>query len=94
MADYQIVAVRHDPPGHPRDHTRIVQVKTREGLVMPVRPDVVNYIERGTHRFWVNDPDTNELVLVETYQLHPGVRHIRTKPNSTKKDNLDSLPAF
>lgn len=94
IASYEIVRTSQYPRGNPPEHSRIVEVEVAGGERFKVAP-VVAWIDRNEHQFWVRDPDTRKLVQVETYyDTNLSRRHIRTRPNSTTKDNLDSLPTY
>lgn len=69
----------------------ITHVKLAGGTVETVA-QVVGYIDRGMEYFYTTSANTK--AIVET--VHPFGRpaYIRTKANSTTKDNLLSLPRF
>jgi len=50
----------------------------------------IQEIEYGTHRYYVQDGSGRQ-AAVRVYQS-AGRKHLRTDPNATCSDNLDSLP--
>ncbi|KKX52426.1 DUF3892 domain-containing protein [Brevibacillus borstelensis] len=90
MASYQITHVRlSDSNSTSTEH--ITHVKLSGGTV-ETKADVVKYIDGGHEYFYTTS--SNSKAYVET--VHPVGRpaYIRTKANSTTKDNLLSLPRF
>lgn len=93
MGRYQIVCTRQWPPNEPPDHARIVEVGLPGGDRLYRVDDIVTWIDRREHEFYTVDPYTGLAVGVVTCHCAGGTRqHIKTKPNQTKRDNLDSLP--
>lgn len=54
---------------------------------MVSKADAVTHISRSVHRYYVQD-SLGERAEVRIY----GGQHLRTDPNSSCRDNLDSLP--
>jgi hypothetical protein len=55
-------------------------------------PEALDWMDRGSATFSVKDPHTGLSVAVQPCACGTGPKHIKTKPNKTKADNLDSLP--
>lgn len=89
MATYQITHVRVESPGTHEQH--ITQVKLSGGTV-ETRTQVHDYIKLGhVYYYTVGGGKTAQVEAVTSSQ---GTKYIKTKPDSTIKDNLLSLPRF
>lgn len=97
-ADFVIPKVKYN-----RDHTQIVEVETRadSGDAISASPqrvlrqEVVSAILRGTTfvTAYLRDGKWQKGEEVRVVTIH-GERFIRTDSNSTKADNLGSLPEY
>lgn len=64
MADYEIAAVRQQA-GNPRTHhIDVVQVGTSLYLV----DQIIDWIDSGTHRFWVRAGDKEVDIIVKQHE--------------------------
>jgi hypothetical protein len=93
VARHEIVCTRQFPPGARPDHARIVEVGLRGEATRRSLREVVGWIERGEHEVYMTDPSTGQPAEVALCRC-PGATwtHIKTWPNATRDDNLDSLP--
>jgi hypothetical protein len=86
MADHQITCIVRQSPGTSPEH--ITEVGLVSGPRMPVR-DVITAIKAGTHTYFVVGGGQRAVVTVATRDKK---EYIRTKADSTGKDNLLALP--
>lgn len=97
-ADFVITRVKYN-----RDHTQIIEVEVRTDTGESIssdtrrmaRPEVVSAILRGTTfvTAYYRDSKWHKGEDVRVVTIH-GARFIRTDNNSTKADNLGSLPEY
>jgi len=86
---YQITHIRLSDSGYSNEH--ITHVKLSSGVIETVT-DVVRYIDSSFEYYYTSAYGSKALVE----SVHPTGRpaYIRTKANSTTRDNLLSLPRF
>lgn len=86
---YQITHVRVQSPGTSEQH--ITNVKLSSGSSY-TRSEVVKNIDSGIGHYFT----TGDGKIATVISVHPssGDPYIKTKPDSTVKDNLLSLPRF
>lgn len=95
MTDYRIVCTKQEPVSQPPSHAHIVAVgigndpsRATERLTLA---EVIKKMKEG-HRFYTYGSRTGKSAWVESYYCNSCKReHIRSKPDSTTDNNLDSL---
>jgi hypothetical protein len=86
MADYRIICVNHAPEGH----IASVGVNTLgigDGYDDIWTVEAARYAIEQHHRLYTVDPDTGKEADIELYE-----DTIRTNPDQSTANNLDSLP--
>lgn len=95
MSDYRIVCTEQEPASNPPTHAHIVAVgvgndpdKASNRFTLA---EVLRCLSNGD-RFFTKGPRTGKVAFVEKYQCsHCRTQHIRSKPDATTDNNLDSL---
>ncbi len=55
------------------------------------KQQAIREIEAGDHRYWAQAPMTQE-ALIEVYSDPRGNKHLRTRADADRRNNLDNLP--
>lgn len=95
MTDYRIVCTTQEPAPNPPQHARIVAVgvgndpdKASQRITLS---EVLRLLRSG-NRFYTKGERTGKIAFVEAYMCAAcGSEHIRSKPDATTDNNLDSL---
>lgn len=95
MSDYRIVCTTQEPAPNPPKHAHIVAVGVGDD---PDRAsqrftlaDVLSHLRNGD-RFYTKGKLTGKIAFVESYSCdYCRTTHIRSKPDATTDNNLDSL---
>lgn len=90
--DYKITHVRLSSGGSSEEHiTHVKEVSDSGTVYEETVAVVVNYLKQGTRYYVSIGGNTTDVIHQKS---SAGNEYIRTKPDSTTKDNLLSLPRF
>jgi hypothetical protein len=92
MTAHEITCTIQYPPNQPHDHAAITHVGLSNGIERYTTNQILQWLAQG-HQFYVRDPKTGATAYVEPCSCKGAHnQHIRTKPDSSRRDNLDALP--
>jgi hypothetical protein len=97
MTDYKIVCTDQEPINQPTTHAHIVAVGIDTDIDgyaddKQTKDEVIKNINSGLYRYYTVGPKTGKVAFVEVaYCVFCKGEIIRSKPDATTDNNLDSL---
>lgn len=88
MAQYQVVCITKRG-GHSNPHERITHLGVASRTTPYTQEQVINWIETGTHSFFVSRPAGSAWVIVANRN---GRKYLKTQADGDEPNNLLSLP--